>query len=121
MKTEDYIYAAVEAADLHKGEHICALSVEKASQVTDYYLILTGRNRMHTKALAREIDKALHALGRDYMRSEGMREGTWILLDYGDFVVQIFDPETRTYYDLDGLWGDMPQLDLKDYVTAAEA
>ena len=117
MKPEEIIIEAVKAADRMKGTDISAIEVREASSITDYYLLMSGSNKLHTQALAREIDETLSKHDVRYLRSEGEREGMWILLDYGDVIVQIFHPEERQYYDLDRLWGDMPKFDISPYIT----
>ena len=79
--------------------------------ITDVFLIATGTSRRHVLTLAEEA--RLHikrTMDRLPYRSEGLEDAQWVLLDYGDVVVHVFDDETRRYYDLERLWGDAPRL-----------
>jgi ribosome-associated protein len=76
---------------------------------TDWFVIMTGRNTRQTQAIAEEVALRLKREdGRVPQRQEGKREGTWILLDYLDVIVHVFTEETRDYYRLDHLWGQVP-------------
>ena len=99
--------AALEAK---KGEDIVLLDVQKLSSVTDYYLIVTGNNGPHLKALAVEVDNALESEGRRCYRRAGKEESKWIVVDYVDFVVHIFAQDSREYYGLEQLWNDAERV-----------
>jgi ribosome-associated protein len=76
---------------------------------TDWFVIMTGRNSRQTQAIAEEIMLRLkHEDGRMPTRREGQRAGTWILIDYLDVIVHVFTEETRAYYRLEHLWGQVP-------------
>ena len=80
---------------------------------TDYLVLATGQNPRQTKAIADEVHERLKAEERAIPRSvEGRREATWIVADYLDVVLHIFTPETRAYYRLEDLWGDVPSVDV---------
>ncbi len=87
--------------------------------LTDLFLIATGTSTRHVKTLVDEVEEQLREEGRRPLRREGAEFGRWVLLDYGDFVVHLFDLETREYYDLEHLWADAPRLELRS--AAAEA
>jgi ribosome-associated protein len=78
---------------------------------TDFFVIATGANPRHTKAIAAEIESKLRPRRRA-ARVEGEREAEWILLDFVDVVVHVFTPASREFYRLEALWGDVPRLDL---------
>jgi ribosome-associated protein len=85
------------------------LDMREVVGYTDWFVLMTGRNTRQTQAIAEEI--ALRLKNEDGLmpqRREGMREGTWILLDYLDAIVHVFTEETREYYRLDQLWGQVP-------------
>ena len=89
------------------------LDMRDVVSYTDWFVIATGRNVRHTKALADEVRSRLKAEdGTIATRVEGQREGDWILLDYIDVVVHIFAPESRAYYRLETLWGQVPVVDV---------
>ena len=78
-------------------------------EYTDWFVLMTGRNTRQTQAIAEEIVLRLkHDEGLLPQRREGQREGTWILLDYLDVIVHVFTEETRDYYRLEHLWGQVP-------------
>lgn len=88
--------------------------------VTDVFVIATGTSRRHVKSLVDEVEEELkESLNRRPLRREGVEHAHWVLLDYGDMVVHVFDVETRSYYDLERLWGDAPRLEFEP--AAAEA
>lgn len=107
---EDLAKAIARLAADKKGEDIVVLSMDEAVGYTDYFVIVTGANPRHTKAIAEEISGKLRARRRP-ARVEGEREAEWILLDYIDVVVHVFTPTSRDYYRLDRLWGDVPRLE----------
>jgi ribosome-associated protein len=78
--------------------------------ITDIFVIATGTSRRHVLTLADEVVERLGHLGRRPLRREGLEHATWVLLDYGDLVIHLFDEPTRRYYDLERLWIDAPRL-----------
>jgi ribosome-associated protein len=86
---------------------------------TDYFVICTGQNPRQTKAIHDEVHARLKADGRVLPRSvEGERDSAWIVADYLDVVLHVFTPETRRYYRLEELWGDVPSVELADVASA---
>jgi ribosome-associated protein len=84
--------------------------------ITDLFVIATGTSRRHILTLAEDAEARLKEIGRRPLRREGVDDATWVLLDYGDVVVHIFDGATRSFYDLERLWGDAPRT---EYRTAS--
>jgi ribosome-associated protein len=80
-------------------------------RIADYFVLVTGMNRAHVKALYQELHVRLKAAGETYAKAEGADACWWILMDYVDVVVHILQPEAREYYGLDGLYQECPQLD----------
>jgi ribosome-associated protein len=104
---------AVKAADAKKATGIVVLDLRKADGFTDFFLICTGHNVRQIKALADAVEEALtreHHLKPAHV--EGYGHAEWVLLDYFDFVVHVFTPETRTFYGLERLWGSATSVDL---------
>lgn len=86
---------------------------------TDYFVICTGQNSRQTKAIYDEVREQLKRAERAIPRSvEGERESSWIVADYLDVVLHVFTPETRQYYRLEQLWGDVPSVELADAASA---
>ena len=79
--------------------------------ITDVFVIASGTSRRHIVTLAEAVEDRLKGLGRRLLRSEGLDDATWVLLDFGDLVVHLFDESTRRYYDLERLWSDAPRTD----------
>ena len=101
---------AVRAAQARKAEDIVALDISVLSSFTDVFLLCTGRSQRQLQAIADAIEDELREEGWRPMGIEGRRNAAWILMDYGDFVVHIFTPEARKYYDIERLWRAAPRL-----------
>lgn len=115
------IAAAIAASD-KKAEDIVAIDVAELLVVTDYFVICSGRNELQAKAIADEVeDRLREELGIKPIGREGQAEGKWILLDFADVVVHVFQPEERDFYRLEKLWGDAPRLALPAEVTGTAA
>lgn len=97
---------AVSAADARKAQGLRVLQLSGISDFTDYFLICSGTSQRQVQAIADGIDEALRSDKIRPHHVEGYPRGQWVLLDYGDFVVHIFDDETRQFYGLERLWGD---------------
>lgn len=93
-----------------KGEEVVILDVRGLSSITDYYVIATGNNPPHIKALASELEHVLAQEGARRYRQNGTAESQWIVVDYLDAVVHVFSPQTRSYYALERLWGDAKRV-----------
>jgi ribosome-associated protein len=106
--------AAARAASSKKAESIVILDVSKQLVITDYFVICDGRTQRQVRTIAEEVERRLQETGIKPFRREGVREGTWVLLDYVDFVVHVFQPDQRAYYDLERLWADAPVVPFED-------
>jgi ribosome silencing factor RsfS/YbeB/iojap len=92
-----------------KGQNVRILEVKGLSSLTDYLLIASGRSDRQVQALAEGIRLGLKKdHGTSPLAVEGMKEGRWVLLDYGDVMVHIFQEPVRDFYDLEGLWSEAP-------------
>lgn len=101
---------AMRVAEDKKAYDITVLDISKISIITDYFLICTGKSPVHVKGIAREIIEEIEERTGFHPRSEGLREGRWVLLDYGGLVVHVFVEEERQFYNLERLWGDAGEL-----------
>lgn len=106
------IERAVRAAEDKQATDIVALDLRKAFGFTDFFLLCTGGNPRQIRAIADAVMETLSEDGAKPAHIEGYDRSEWILLDYFDFVVHIFAPETRTFYGLERLWGSADRLDL---------
>ena len=108
---------AVKALDGKKGIDIQVIDISDISVLADYMVIATGSSSTHVKALADEVEYRLDKAGVSVSHIEGYRSNTWILLDYIDVIVNVFDNEARDFYDLDRMWQDGKPVDLSNIVT----
>ena len=102
---------AARAASGKTLEETLILDVGELIGITDHFVITGGRNDRQVRAVLDEVQKAVRAAGGKLLRSEGLRDLKWVLLDYGDFVVHVFEQEARSYYGLERLWADSDRLE----------
>jgi ribosome-associated protein len=95
----------------NKARDVLILDMRGITPLFDYFVIATGISRRQIHTLAEEIDAAMHAEGENRLGIEGYEAGRWVVQDYGDIVVHIFDPDTRKYYVLEELWADAPRIE----------
>jgi ribosome-associated protein len=100
------------AADSKKAFEILILDLGKLSSICDYFVICSGSNSTQVGAIAEGIGRELAKAGVRPSHVEGEMGATWVLMDYGDVVVHIFEEQTRTYYSLEKLWGEAPRIAL---------
>ncbi|HUT09447.1 MAG TPA: ribosome silencing factor [Thermoguttaceae bacterium] len=97
---------AARTAEENRGRDIVVLDMRELTPIFDYFVLATGTSRRQLHAMSEEIDHALEeGLGDRRLGIEGYDESRWILLDYGDVVIHLFEPETREYYAIEQLWG----------------
>lgn len=113
IETARYI---AKILDDKKAKEIEVLTVTGVSTLTDYFIICTANSAPHIKAIADEVLEKMQQQGKQPLHTEGYREATWILLDYGDVVVHVFHTEARVFYSLERLWADAPRLDISDVI-----
>lgn len=94
------------ALDALRGEEILVLDVGAVSPIAEIFVLATGSNPRHVKALADETVRSLRALDIRAASVDGAEQGYWAVVDYGPLVVHLFQPKARQYYDLEMLWGD---------------
>jgi ribosome-associated protein len=103
---------AARAADDKKGVDTLVLAVGEVLAITEHFVITHGTNPRQVKTIADAVEERLTLLdGPKPRRIEGLDDLTWVLLDYGDFVVHVFNEESRRYYELERLWADVPKVD----------
>ena len=104
-------FVAARAADAKLGRDTVILDMVDLLGVTDAFVITTAANRRMLRTIVDEVEKQVkEELGRAPRATEGLSDLTWVLMDYGDFLVHVFDPDARAYYDLEHLWGDAPRV-----------
>lgn len=104
-----------------KGNKVALFDVREKSSVTDYYVNVTGRSSSNVAALADEVDVKLSERGRSPLRTEGRRGNSWILVDFGDVIVNVFDRESREFYNLDRHFPEGSEIDISDLVAEVDA
>lgn len=109
---QDTALLAAEAADGKKAYEILILDLRGLTSITDYFVICSASNVTQVGAITDGIEQALAIAGSRPSHIEGGAEATWLLMDYGDVVVHIFDEQARAYYSLERLWGDAPRVPL---------
>lgn len=113
---------AAEAASDKRATDIMAMDVAELLVVTDYFVICTGNTDIQVRAIAEEVEDRLREVGGiKPIGREGVSEGKWVLLDFADLVVHVFQPEEREFYRLEKLWSDAPRLALPVSVTGEDA
>jgi ribosome-associated protein len=100
----------VEAASDKQADDIVMLDMREVCTFADYFVVCSGESQRQVKAIADAIDEALSGEGAQCHRSEGGIESGWLLMDYGDVIIHIFDSTQREYYKLEKLWGKATPL-----------
>ncbi|SHF47260.1 ribosome silencing factor [Desulforamulus putei] len=112
LSAREIVDIAHKAADDKKATDITVLDISHISIICDYFLICTGRSSTQVQAVAEHIEEKLEEAGVKPLRIEGFREGSWILLDYGDVVIHVFQEMERNFYNLERLWGDAQVVEM---------
>ncbi len=121
MTPKEMALLLAKAMDSKKGKDIRVLETDELTTLTDYFVLCSGSSAPQLKALADAGEKVMKENGILPHHVEGHRGGTWILQDYGDVVVHVFDKEARAFYDLDRLWEDAKAIDLTDVLVQPDA
>jgi ribosome-associated protein len=118
--TDRAVLAARSAAD-KLGTNTVVLEVGDVLSIVEYFVITSASNTRQVRSIAEDIEEQIKLVeGAGPIRVEGLNEGTWVLLDYGDVVVHVFLDETREFYDLERLWRDVGRLDWEPAATVSE-
>ncbi len=111
-------YVAAAAADEKLGRDTVVLAMCDLIGVVDAFVVTSGRNTRQVRTLVDEIERRVkEGGGRSPSSVEGLRDGTWVLMDYGDFVVHVFLEETRDFYNLEHLWSAAPRVAWQEAAT----
>jgi len=109
---ERAISCALFALD-KKALNVKVLEIKRLSSIADYLVLASGTSDKQTQAIAESVKKGLKQFGKA-LDVEGLREGNWVVIDYGDVIVHVFRDEMRRYYNLDELWNAAPHLEIPD-------
>jgi ribosome-associated protein len=111
-KTEDQLNLIYKAIDDKKGEDIKVIDVQELTPVTDYFVIATADNFTQLNAMRDNVDEMLGQAGFNVRSIEGDKQSAWILMDYNNVVVNLFERDARHFYDLDRMWKDGKEVGL---------
>ena len=114
---DERVLAALHAASEKKAIQPVVLDLCEIASFTDYFLIVSGANERQVQAIADEVYESLKKSGHAAARMEGYKTAEWILLDYGDFVVHVFEQKARQFYDLERLWRESKRVELPAELT----
>lgn len=115
---EERILSAINAAGEKKAIDVVVLDLREIASFTDHFVITSGNNERQVQAIADEVVETLKKAGSPVHRVEGYKTAEWILLDYGDFVMHIFDEKARKFYDLERLWREARRVELPSELTS---
>ena len=110
---------AYRALDEKKGRDIRIIRIADISVIADYFVIVDGGSSSQVNALVDNVEEKMHLAGYAIKQREG-RDGTWVLLDYGDVIVHVFDRQNRLFYDLERIWRDGKKIGLSDLDASEE-
>jgi ribosome-associated protein len=111
------VQCAIDAAHDRKGTDVVVLDLGPADGFTDYFVIVTGQNTRQIQAISDSVRASLAEKGQKPAHIEGGDRAGWILLDYLDFIVHIFSPDTRAFYALERLWGSADRIEIPEPAT----
>ena len=106
MESREMAKKICDALANKKGEDIKVINISEVTVLADYFIIASGTNRNQVQAMADNVEEILAKEGMEPKQIEGYQSGNWILLDYQDVIVHIFDQENRLFYDLERIWRD---------------
>ena len=107
----DLALAAARSADEKQGRNIVVLDVGPVLHITDYFVVIDAPNRRLVRTLVDEVEQSVRAMsGRSPLRTEGLKEHQWVLVDYGDVVVHVFLDEVRRFYEIERLYRDVASV-----------
>ena len=109
---DERVLAALHAASDKKALEPVVLDLREIASFTDYFVIVSGANERQVQAISDEIYESLKKSGHAAARVEGYKTAEWILLDYGDFVVHVFEQKARKFYDLERLWRESKRIEV---------
>ena len=116
MESTEILKIAANALNEKKAKELAAVKIDKLTVIAEYFLMCTATSSTHVRALADEVEYKLDQAGISVSHIEGYRSNSWILLDYIDVIVNVFDDEARDFYDLERLWQDGESVDLTGIV-----
>ena len=114
LKSKEMVKLAVQALEDKKGEDIKVIDITGVSVLADYFIIASGTNKNQVQAMVDNVDETLGRAGYEAKQMEGYTTANWVLLDYNDIIVHVFDSENRLFYDLERIWRDGKTISLDE-------
>ncbi|WP_054704724.1 ribosome silencing factor [Mediterraneibacter glycyrrhizinilyticus] len=106
VQAKEMAKIAYHALDEKKGEDIRIIDIAGISVLADYFIIANGSSESQVQAMVDNVEEEMHKAGYSLKQREGYGSGNWVLLDFGDVIVHVFDKENRLFYDLERIWRD---------------
>ena len=114
LRSREMAKIACKALEDKKGEAVKVIDISEVSVIADYFIIANGTNESQVRALVDNVEEEMGKAGFIVKQSEGYGTGKWVLLDFGDIIVHIFDKENRLFYDLERIWRDGKIIDISN-------
>lgn len=115
MESREMTKLAIQALEDKKAEDIRIIDISEVSVLADYFIIASGSNRSQIQAMTDNVDEVLGRAGAARRQIEGYESAGWVLMDYSDIIVHIFDQENRLFYDLERIWRDGKSVDPAEF------
>lgn len=112
-QSKEMLKLAYKALDDKLGEDIQILDIQNISVIADYFIIAHGNNKNHIQTLVQEVENELAKEGYTPKNREGYSSARWVLLDYGNIILHVFNKEERLFYDLERIWSDGKEIDIE--------
>lgn len=113
----DMVKIAYQALDDKLAEDIKIIDIREVSVVSDYFIIADGTNKNQVQAMVDNVQEELEKAGYPMKQMEGYRAGSWVLLDFNDIIIHIFDKENRLFYDLERIWKDGKEVNVEELIS----
>ena len=113
-QSKNMMRLAYQALDDKKGEDIQVIDISQVSVLADYFIIANGNSESQVRALVDNVEEELGKAGYDMKQREGYGSGNWVLMDFSEIIVHVFDKENRLFYDLERIWRDGKHVDMSE-------
>lgn len=114
LSSKEMTRIAVKALEDKKGQDIRIIDIQNVSVLADYFIISSGSNSNQVQAMVDNVEEELHKAGFELKQREGQASASWVLLDFGDIIVHVFDKQNRLFYDLERIWKDGRDIRIED-------
>ena len=111
---KEMVKTAVAALQDKKGEDIRVIDISGVTVIADYFIIANGSSESQVQAMVDNVEEEMHKAGYSLVQREGNASGRWVLLDFGDIIVHVFDRENRQFYNLERIWKDGHHVSVED-------